>query len=126
MAKDWPAGTAAGLVRLLYKRVLERDVDDSGLITWGCALDNGELSVKEIVRRLGKSDEYRSRFVIPFSPAKSARLMYQHFLARQPESDKVVEGWADVISDEGWQVAVDGFVDSAEYGKRFGDNKVPA
>lgn len=126
MAKDWPPEAAATAVRLLYRRVLERDADDSGLITFAGALDRGELSVRDIVRSLGKSDEYRNRFVVPFSLLQIARLMYLHFLARQAESEAAAKGWADLIATQGWQAAVDGFINSDEYSNRFGDDSVPA
>jgi hypothetical protein len=126
MAKDWTPEAAAAAVRIIYKRILERDVDDSGLINWAGALDRAELSVKEIVRLVGKSAEYRNRFVLPFAPTKAIEKMYEHFLARNPESSNVVDGWAETLVLKGFEIVVDGFVDSQEYGRRFGDDSVPA
>ena len=82
-------------------------------------------AIREIVREIGKSNEYRDRFVVPFSPFVAAKLMYRHFLAREAESDQVANHWGDVIVTQGWQAAVDGFVDSAEYKQKFGDDNVP-
>jgi hypothetical protein len=125
MAKQWPPDASAEIVRAIYKRVLERGVDDSGLITWASMLNRGEASVRDLVRTIGKSDEYRNRFLIPFSVREAARMMYRHFLAREAENDAVVDGHAGVIVTSGFQAAVDGFVNSQEYTNQFGEDKVP-
>ena len=124
MSKNWPADQAAVQVRLIYKRVLERDVDDSGFITWGAILDRGEKSIREVVRLIGKSPEYYNRFIAPVGARNAATLMYRHFLAREPESAIVVDQHAAAIAAN-WQNAVDGFVSSAEYTSRFGEDSVP-
>jgi hypothetical protein len=80
MAKDWNPAAAAAAIRLVYNRVLERDADDSGLITFASQLDRGELPLREIIRVIGKSPEYRDRFVTPFTDPQAVRYMYRHFL----------------------------------------------
>ena len=125
MPKDWNPTDAANVVRQIYRTVLEREADSSGLSYWSGFLDRGEKTVREVVRLIGKSDEYRNRFVIPVPAKEAARLMYRHFLAREPENDQVLDGWAHVIADQGFKAAVDGFVDSREYIRRFGDDRPP-
>ncbi len=126
MPKNWPPDEAADLVRRIYRQVLERQVDDSGMMTWGGFLDRGEKSIREVIRLIGKSAEYQRRFVIEVSLLEAAKLMYKHFLARDPENDTVMGGWAAHIAQHGWQSAVDGFLNSEEYMNRFGENAVPA
>lgn len=125
MATPIPTAGAQGLVKQIYRQVLEREADPSGLTYWSRQLNRGELTVREVVRLIGQSDEYRTRFVIPVIPAQAAKLMYKHFLARAPENQQVLDGWATVIVQQGYKAAVDGFVDSDEYSSRFGDNTVP-
>jgi hypothetical protein len=124
MAKNWPADQAATQVHLIYQRVLERSADNSGLITWGCFLDRGEKSIREVVRLVGQSQEYYDRFIAPVGAKNAAILMYRHFLAREPESAIVVDQHAAAIIAN-WQTAVNGFVNSAEYTQRFGEDIVP-
>lgn len=124
MATPIPTPGAIALVKQIYRQVLEREADSSGLTYWSQQLRGG-LTVREVVRLIGQSDEYRTRFVIPVVPAQAAKLMYKHFLARAPENQPVVDGWATVIVQQGFKAAVDGFVDSDEYSRRFGDDTVP-
>lgn len=125
MIKNWDPAEAAEAIKLVYRRVLEREVDDSGLISWAGQLDRAERTLRDVIRLIGKSDEYRNRFITPLTPNKAARLLYVHFLAREPENQQVVDGWANVITQQGYKAAIDGFVDSAEYKRRFGDDRVP-
>ncbi|HKY05566.1 MAG TPA: phycobilisome rod-core linker polypeptide [Blastocatellia bacterium] len=125
MPKNWDPAEAAEAIKQVYRRVLEREVDNSGLISWAGLLDRGEKTLREVIRLIGKSEEYRSRFILPLPLKQAARLLYLHFLAREPESQQVVDGWANVIAESGFKAAIDGFIDSAEYRRRFGDDRVP-
>ncbi len=125
MPKNWDPAEAAEAIKQVYRRVLEREVDNSGLISWAGLLDRGEKTLREVIRLIGKSEEYRSRFILPLPLKQAARLLYLHFLAREPESQQVVDGWANVIAENGFKTAIDGFIDSAEYRRRFGDDRVP-
>ena len=115
-------------MRQLYQRVLERQIDDGGLIHWGSKLDRGEATVKELVREIGKSQEYFQRFVQPYlsnGVYVAAELMSKHFLARVSANpqDNIFRG--EEIKNMGWQFSVDAFIDSPEYAARFGDDNVP-
>ncbi len=61
MPKNWDPTEAGERVRDIYVQVLGRkrnEVDDAGLIYWGGKLERGELSVREVVREVGESEEY--------------------------------------------------------------------
>ena len=126
MAKQWDPAEAAQATRAIYRRVLEREPDDSGLIVHSSILNHGELSVREVVLAIGKSDEYRNRMVVPLTLRDAAKAMYRHFLAREAESETAVDGHAGVIAAAGFRAAVDGFLESEEYRNRFGEDTVPA
>ncbi len=53
--------SAADTVLWAYDLVLERRADDSGLHANQAALENGSLSVGEMVRRLATSDEFKNK-----------------------------------------------------------------
>ncbi len=55
MAKKWNIDEVPALVSHIYRAVLERDWDSVGLIIWGCSLNRGELSVREVVRHVALS-----------------------------------------------------------------------
>jgi hypothetical protein len=124
MAKTWSVEDAANKVTQIYQRVLERSVDTSGLITWGGVLSRGEESVRDVVRHLGHSQEYRDRFITPLSIADAVGATYQHFLARNADPGGL-QTFERVAEVRGFDAVVDDLVGSQEYTNRFGDDNVP-
>ena len=128
-AAQQPCTTDANrVVAEVYRHTLERNADP-GAQTWVRQLANGQLNVKEVVRRVAKSQEYMQRFGQteagegqPYERA-IARL-YRHVLGRQPDASGQ-QYWARIAQQRGFAAAVDGFVDSSEYGGNFGDWGVP-
>ena len=128
-AAQQPCTTDANrVVAEVYRHTLERGADP-GAQTWVRQLANGSITVKDVVNRVAKSQEYMQRFGQteagegqPFERAV-ARL-YRHVLARQPDPGGL-NNWTRVAQQRGLAVVVDGFVDSAEYNKNFGDWGVP-
>jgi hypothetical protein len=112
----------------VYRHTLERGVD-SGAQNWVRQLSNGQLNVKELVRRVAKSQEYMQRFgqtepgeAVPFERAV-ARL-YRHVLGRQPD-DGGLRTWTRVAQQQGLSTVVDRLVDSTEYTNNFGEWGIP-
>jgi hypothetical protein len=128
-AAQQPCTTDANrVVAEVYRHTLERNADP-GAQTWVRQLANGQLNVKEVVRRVAKSQEYMQRFGQteagegqPYERA-IARL-YRHVLGRQPDASGQ-QYWARMAQQRGFAAAVDGFIDSSEYGGNFGDWGVP-
>ena len=119
---------AARVVAEVYRHTLERS-PDAGAQTWQRQIANEQLTVREVVRRVAKSNEYMQRFGRteagegqPYERAV-ARL-YRHVLARQPDGNGL-EQWTRVAQQRGLGAVVDGFVDSEEYIRNFGDWAVP-
>jgi hypothetical protein len=129
MAKTWVSPYAEQAVDQIYQLVLERPADPSGKQTWSHELLNNNLSVKEIIRKIGKSEEYRNRFVSGFYERQEwgtiITYMYRHFLAREPENPNVFEPHSHTIVGRSWEALVDVFIDSPEYRGNFGDDIVP-
>ena len=116
------------VVAEVYRHTLERGAD-AGAQTWQRQIANGQLTVREVVRRVAKSNEYMQRFgrteageAQPYERAV-ARL-YRHVLARQPDGNGL-EHWTRIAQQRGLGAVVDGFVDSEEYIRNFGDHAVP-
>jgi Phycobilisome Linker polypeptide/Domain of unknown function (DUF4214) len=131
MAKQWDSREVPHLVNQIYQQVLERSVlnadgssTDSGLIYHSDKLCCGEMSVRDVVRALGLSQEYAQRFIIPNTGANAVRLCYKHFLAREPE-EKGLNYWTQQSMTSEWPVVIKGLVDSDEYMERFGEDIIP-
>lgn len=119
---------ASRVVAEVYRHTLERGVDPTGQ-NWARQLQNGQLTVKELVRNVAKSQEYMQRFgqtesgeAQPYERAV-ARL-YRHILGRQPDANGQ-RSWARNAQQRGLGVVVDGLIDSAEYNNNFGAWGVP-
>jgi hypothetical protein len=124
MAKHWELGFAPAVVSQLYRQVLEREVDDIGLVGYGGQLVRGEASVKETVRGLGLSSEYAQHFLIPFTPQQQVEFCYRHFLAR-PSDVNGLHFWMQQAEQHGMNAVINGLINSDEYANRFGEDKIP-
>jgi hypothetical protein len=116
------------VVSEVYRHVLERGVD-AGAQTWVRQLANGQITVKELVRRVASSQEYMQRFGQteagegqPFERAVAR--MYRHVLGRQPDNAGQ-RNWTNIAQQRGLVAVVDGFVNSEEYNSSFGDWGIP-
>ena len=119
---------ATRVVAEVYRHTLERP-PDRGAQNWVRALTNGQLNVKELVRRVAKSQEYMERFGQtepgerqPYERAV-ARL-YRHVLGRQPDGGGL-RNWTRTAQRQGLPAVVDGLIDSAEYNNNFAEFGVP-
>lgn len=126
------------VVRAAYRQVFERDLKAYGLSV-GVAeskVKNGEISVREFVRRLGKSELYRKEFYTPYINSRVLELAFKHFLGRAPESRKEVQDYFSIVSSPvvrgqssipsgGLYALIDALVDSDEYQRVFGEDTVP-
>ncbi len=131
MAKQWDSYEVLHLVNQIYQQVLERSIlnadgnsTDSGLMYYSDKLRRGEMSIRDVVRVLGLSQEHSQRFIIPNTNANAVRFCYKHFLAREPE-EKGLTYWTQQSMIGEWPVVIKGLVDSDEYTERFGDDVVP-
>jgi len=111
------------LVHQAYCRVLERPVDESGLIDYGNAL-KGDKTVKQLIYELVTSQEHKDKFYDDDNLKNSVIKLYEHLLARDPDSSGL-QSWRRVLRDQGYEAVVRGLIDSKEYNDKFGNDKVP-
>ena len=119
---------ASRVVAEVYRHTLERGVDPAGQ-NWARQLQNGQLTVKELVRNVAKSQEYMQRFGQTESGEgqpyeRAVARLYRHLLGRQPDANGQ-RSWARTAQQRGLGVVVDGLIDSAEYNNKFGEWSVP-
>ncbi|AFY66836.1 phycobilisome rod-core linker polypeptide [Geitlerinema sp. PCC 7407] len=116
------------VVRAAYRQIFERDITRAyslGISDLESKVRNGEISMKEFVRRLTKSPLYRKQFYEPFINSRVIELAFRHILGRGPSSREEVRKYFAIISNGGLPALVDALVDSSEYSDYFGEETVP-
>lgn len=88
-------------------------------------LRNGQITVKEFVRQLAKSEKYRALFWDGYPNLKAIELNFKHLLGRTPESYQEISQHTKTITESGFAAEIDSYLDSDEYNTNFGDTLVP-
>lgn len=115
-------------VKAAYRQVFERDITRAyslNLSDLESKVKNCEISMKEFIRRIGKSPLYRKQFYEPFVNSRVVELAARHFLGRGLSSPEEFTKYFDIISAKGLAGLVDAMVDSQEYSDYFGEETVP-
>ncbi|MDX1976692.1 MAG: phycobilisome rod-core linker polypeptide [Pseudanabaenaceae cyanobacterium bins.68] len=118
----------AEVIKAAYRQIFERDIARAyslGISDLESKVKNGEISMREFVRRLGKSPLYRDQFFLPFINSRALELAFKHFLGRAPESREEVQKYFAIVSKGGLNALVDALVNSTEYSDYFGEETVP-
>ncbi|MGF1536051.1 MAG: phycobilisome rod-core linker polypeptide [Elainellaceae cyanobacterium] len=116
------------VIKAAYRQIFERDIrraysqDVSYLES---QVKNGDISMKEFVRRMAKSSLYQKQFFEPYINSRALELAFRHILGRGPSSREEVQKYFSIVSDGGLAALVDALVDSKEYADYFGEETVP-
>ncbi|MCY7331289.1 MAG: phycobilisome rod-core linker polypeptide [Pseudanabaena sp. CAN_BIN31] len=116
------------VVKAAYRQVFERDITraySQSVSDLDSKVKNGEISVREFVRRLGLSPLYRDQFFLPFINSRAVELAFKHFLGRSPESREEIAAYFAIVSKGGLAALVNALVNSREYSDYFGEETVP-
>lgn len=116
------------IIRAAYRQIFERDITKAyglGISNLESLVKQGQISMKEFVRRVGKSPLYRKQFFEPFINSRALELAFRHFLGRGPSSREEVQSYFSIVSEGGLPALVDAIVDSQEYSDYFGEETVP-
>lgn len=116
------------IVKAAYRQIFERDITraySQSISYLESQVKNGDISMKEFVRRLGKSSLYQKQFFEPFINSRALELAFRHFLGRGPSSREEVQNYFSIVSKGGLAALVDALVDSNEYSDYFGEETVP-
>ena len=127
--EQWPGqsgGDAAVIIRSVYKQVLGNAhiMDSERLVSVESKFTDGELSVREFVRAVGKSSLYASLFC-DRPRFRQIELGYKHFLGRAPNSYSEMQAGTAILDSGSFDDLIDFFVDSEEYKSTYGDDTVP-
>jgi phycobilisome core-membrane linker protein len=116
------------VVKAAYRQVFERDITRAYSLSISdleSKVKNGEISMKEFIRRLAKSPLYRKNFFEPYINSRALELAFRHILGRGPSSREEVQKYFAIVSSGGLAALVDALVDSREYSDYFGEETVP-
>ena len=115
------------VIRAVYKQVLGNPhvMESERLIAAESKLTNGEISVREFVRIVAKSDFYRDRYFSSCAPYRFVELNFLHLLGRAPQDQREVSEHIVRCVAEGYDAEIDSYIDSEEYETAFGENTVP-
>ena len=116
------------VIKAAYRQIFERDITraySQSISYLESQVKNGDISMKEFVRRLCKAPLYRKQFFEPFINSRALELAFRHILGRGPSSREEVQNYFSIVSDGGLGALVDALVDSQEYSDYFGEETVP-
>nr|YP_010336934.1 phycytochrome bilisome core-membrane linker protein [Madagascaria erythrocladioides]QUE28968.1 ApcE [Madagascaria erythrocladioides]UNJ16519.1 phycytochrome bilisome core-membrane linker protein [Madagascaria erythrocladioides] len=121
-------GEKSNVIKAAYRQVFERDIAKAyGLIfsDLESKVKNGQISMKEFIREIGKSKVYQKQFYEPFVNSRVVELAFRHFLGRGLSSLEEFQKYFGILSTQGLSGLVDSLVNSVEYSDYFGEETVP-
>ena len=116
------------VIKAAYRQIFERDITRAYSLSVSdleSKVKNGEISMKEFVRRLAKSPLYQKNFFQPYINSRALELAFKHILGRGPSSREEVQKYFSIVSAKGLSGLIDALVDSNEYSDYFGEETVP-
>ena len=126
----WPNASAEELeivIRAVYRQVLGNAhvMESERMTVPESKLQSGEISVREFVRQLAKSELYRSRFFDNCPRYRSMELNFKHLLGRAPYDYSETFLHSQILDRGGFEAEIDSYLDSDEYQDAFGEDIVP-
>lgn len=126
----WPGASVTEVetvIRAIYRQVLGNAyvMESERLVIPESQLKRGELSVREFIRCLAKSELYRARFFDNCYRYRAIELNFKHLLGRAPSSFEEMKYHSAVLDEAGFEADIDSYLDGDEYQETFGENIVP-
>jgi phycoerythrin-associated linker protein len=128
---EWVPGRsqeeAETIIRAVYRQVLGNAyvMESERLAIPESQFKRGELSVREFVRAVAKSELYRSRFFTSCARYRAIELNFRHLLGRPPLDLEEMRGHSTILDTQGFEAEIDSYIDSDEYQTTFGEDIVP-
>ncbi len=114
------------VIKAAYLQVFGRDVyDGQRLKVAEIKLENGEISVREFIRALAKSDLFRKLYWTSLYVTKAVEYIHRRLLGRPTYGRQETNRYFDVCAKKGFYALVDALIDSPEYSEVFGEDTVP-
>jgi phycoerythrin-associated linker protein len=118
---------AETIIQAVYRQVLGNAyvMESERLTVPESQFKRGELSVRDFVRAVAKSDLYRSRFFTSCPRYRAIELNFRHLLGRPPLDLEEMRIHSTLLDTKGFDAEIDAYLDSDEYQVNFGENVVP-
>jgi phycoerythrin-associated linker protein len=115
------------VIRAVYRQVFGNAhvMESERLTVAESQFKRGEVSVREFVRQLAKSEFYRSRFFDSCYRYRAIELNFKHLLGRAPDNFDEMRYHSSVLDQKGFEADIDTYIDSDEYQTAFGEAIVP-
>ena len=114
------------LIRAAYRQVFGRDVYEGQRLTAPeTRLENGEISLREFIKILAKSDTFLKTYWTPFYVCKAIEYIHRRLLGRPTYGRSEMNKYFDLCSKQGFYALVDALIDSPEYNEAFGEDTIP-
>ena len=124
---NWTPEEGKNVVNTIYRQVLGNDylMASERQVALESLLCNGQITVREFVRALAKTELYKTKFLYPHFQTRVIELNFKHLLGRAPYDESEVIEHLDRYQNEGYDADIDSYIDSEEYEFSFGDSIVP-
>ncbi|MDX2100665.1 MAG: phycobilisome linker polypeptide [Leptolyngbyaceae cyanobacterium bins.59] len=124
---DWTEDDVQTVIRAVYRQVLGNDyvMQSERLVNAESQLRQGNITVREFVRAVAKSELYKNKFLYRNSNTRFIELNYKHLLGRAPYEESEINYHLNVYNEQGYDAEIDSYIDSVEYDESFGNNVVP-
>jgi hypothetical protein len=115
------------LINAIYRQVLGNAyvMESERLVVPESQLRANEISTREFVRRVAKSELYRSRFFDNCYRYRAIELNFKHLLGRAPANFDEMRAHSAILDQGGHDAEIDSYLDSDEYQEAFGETVVP-
>nr|YP_010195959.1 phycobilisome linker polypeptide [Gracilaria bursa-pastoris]UAD83356.1 phycobilisome linker polypeptide [Gracilaria bursa-pastoris] len=117
------------ILRAIYRQLFERDLNSfvigDEFFNLEKAFVNRQITVKQIVEKLGSSCLYAKEFYQPYPNTKVIELGTKHFLGRAPNNQAEIRYYNQILASQGLAYFIYVLVNSKEYDIVFGMNTVP-
>jgi phycoerythrin-associated linker protein len=115
------------LINAIYRQVLGNAyvMESERLVVPESQLKSKEISVREFVRRVAKSELYRSRFFDNCYRYRAIELNFKHLLGRAPANFEEMRTHSNILDQGGHDAEIDSYLDSYEYQEAFGEMIIP-
>ncbi len=88
-------------------------------------LKNGDITVRDFIRTLAKSDTFRNMYWTSLYVCKAVEYIHRRLLGRPTYGRKEINSYFDICTKKGFYALVDAIIDSSEYNQAFGEDTVP-
>ncbi|MDY7024549.1 MAG: phycobilisome rod-core linker polypeptide, partial [Cyanobacteriota bacterium] len=114
------------VIKAAYLQVFGREVyAGQRLSVPEIKLENGDITIREFIRALAKSDTFRKMYWTSLYICKAIEYIHRRLLGRPTYGRAEINSYFDICAKKGFYALVDAIIDSKEYNDAFGEDTVP-